>query len=207
MFSLSPKEDKFYDMFIENSQLIYEAALKFQQFLNSFSELGVNLKEIKDIERQCDIEQHKIINELNKTFITPFDREDIFMISKKMDDIVDIIEESANSFMMFNVETVKDEVKELAELIVICCKYIVNLMTEFKNMRNNKKLTEIIIEINKKEEEGDIIFRKAVRDLFTKDLPVLEVIKWREIYQYAENTLDACETVANIIEGVAMKNA
>jgi uncharacterized protein Yka (UPF0111/DUF47 family) len=80
-------------------------------------------------------------------------------------------------------------------------------MTEFKNMRNNKKLTEIIIEINKKEEEGDIIFRKAVRDLFTKDLPVLEVIKWREIYQYAENTLDACETVANIIEGVAMKNA
>lgn len=80
-------------------------------------------------------------------------------------------------------------------------------MEEFKNMRNNNKLTEIIIEINKIEEEGDLIFRNAVRQLFVASIPVLDVIKWREIYQYIENTLDACESIANLIEGVAMKNA
>lgn len=207
MFSLSPKVDKFYDMFIENSQMIYEVASKFNEFMNDFSEPIASLKNIKEIERQCDNQQHKIINELNKTFITPFDREDIFIISKKMDDIVDIIEESANSFVMFNVDKVKDEAKVLAKLIVEACKNILALMAEFKNMKNNIKLREIIIEINKIEEEGDIIFRKAVRDLFVQDMPVLDVVKWREIYQYIENALDACEAVANIIEGVAMKNA
>jgi predicted phosphate transport protein (TIGR00153 family) len=207
MFSLSPKEDKFYDMFIENSQMIYEASSKFDEFMNDFSEPISSLKNIKEIERQCDNQQHKIINELNKTFITPFDREDIFIISKKMDDIVDIIEESANSFVMFNVDKIKDEAKVLVKLIVEACENILTLMAEFKNMKNNIKLRKIIIEINKIEEEGDVIFRKAVRDLFVQDMPVLDVIKWREIYQYIENALDACEAVANIIEGVAMKNA
>ncbi|AJA49694.1 phosphate transport regulator [Clostridium pasteurianum DSM 525 = ATCC 6013] len=207
MFSLSPKDEKFYDLFIENARTIYETSLLFKNFVEDVSDPDEKLKEIKQMEKISDNQQHNILNELNKTFITPFDREDIYSISKEMDDIVDFIEASASRFVMFNVDVVKDESKKLVDFVVSCCFYIIKLMEEFKNMKNNDKLTEIIIEINKIEEEGDYLFRNAVRELFIDDIPVLDVIKWREIYQYIENTLDACEAVANIIEGVAMKNA
>lgn len=207
MFSLSPKDEKFYDLFIENANTIYDTSLLFKEFLEDICDPYENLKEIKRMEKISDNQQHNILNELNKTFITPFDREDIYSISKEMDDIVDFIEASASRFVMFNVDSVKKEAKVLVDFIVRCCSYIIKLMEEFKNMRNNPKLTEIIIEINKIEEEGDSLFRNAVRELFVDDIPVLDVIKWREIYQYIENTLDACESLANFIEGVAMKNA
>ncbi|MFT8314763.1 MAG: DUF47 family protein [Clostridium sp.] len=207
MFSLSPKDEKFYDLFIENAYTIHETSLLFKAFVEDISNPYEKLKEIKQMEKISDNQQHNILSELNKTFITPFDREDIYSISKEMDDIVDFMEASASRFVMFNVDIVKEEAKILADFIVKSCGYIIKLMEEFKNMRNNTKLTEIIIEINKIEEEGDLIFRNAVRQLFVEDIPVLDVIKWREIYQYIENTLDACESIANLIEGVAMKNA
>ncbi|MDF2502604.1 MULTISPECIES: DUF47 domain-containing protein [Clostridium] len=207
MFNLSPKDEKFYDLFIENANTIYETSLLFKGFVEDVCNPDEKLKEIKNMERISDNQQHNILNELNKTFITPFDREDIYSISKEMDDIVDFMEASASRFVMFNVDVVKEEAKTLADFVVKSCAYIIRLMEEFKNMRNNAKLTEIIIEINKIEEDGDCLFRSAVRQLFVADIPVLDVIKWREIYQYIENTLDACESVANIIEGVAMKNA
>lgn len=207
MFSLSPKDEKFYNLFIENANTIYETSLLFKNFVEDISDSYDKLKEIKHMERLCDNQQHNILNELNKTFITPFDREDIYSISKKMDDIVDLIEASASSFVMFKVNEVKEESKILVDFIVKCCTYIIKLMEEFKNMRNNAKLREIIIDINKIEEEGDVLYRNAVSQLFSIDIPVLDVIKWREIYQYIENALNACEAVANIIEGVAMKNA
>jgi predicted phosphate transport protein (TIGR00153 family) len=207
MFSLSPKDDKFFDLFIENAHTIYETSLLFQDYVKDTTCMEEKVIEIKNLERLSDNQQHNILNELNKTFITPFDREDIYSISKKMDDIVDYMEASASRFVMFNVTSIKGEVVDLVELVVKSCENVIKLMEQFKNMRNNDKLQEIIIEINKIEEEGDLLFRKAVRQLFIEDIPVLDVLKWREIYQYVENTLDACESVANIIEGVAMKNA
>lgn len=207
MFSLSPKDEKFYNLFIENVQTVYQGALLFQKFVNEYLDPDEKIAELKKLEKLGDVQEHKIISELNKTFITPFDREDIFLIAKRIDDIVDLLEACGSRFIMFNVQEVKDEVKIVSELIVKSCRNIIDLMTEFKNMKNSAKLRDIIIEINKIEEEGDIIFRKAVRELFVDEIPVLEVIKWREIYQYVENTLDACEDLANTIEGVAMKNA
>ncbi|MDD3224067.1 MAG: DUF47 domain-containing protein [Clostridium sp.] len=207
MFSLSPKDDKFFDLFIENSETIYETALLFRDFAIDMSDPEQKLKAIKDKEKESDNQQHNILSELNKTFITPFDREDIYSISKKMDDIVDFIEASASRFVMFNVTKVTDDIYPLIDLVVKACKDIIELMKQFKHMRNNEKLSEIIIEINKFEEEGDRVFREVVRKLFVADIPIIDVIKWREIFQCVENTIDACETVANIIEGVAMKNA
>lgn len=207
MFSLSPKDEKFYNLFIENVHTVYEAALHFDEFLNDYTEPEEKLAELKKLEKKGDAQEHIITGELNKTFITPFDREDIYLIAKRIDDIIDLMESCASRFIMFNVQEIKQEVKDESKLIVSACSNIIGLMTEFKNMKNDAKLREYIIEINKIEEEGDIIFRKAVRKLFVSELPVLDVIKWREIYQYVENTLDACEELANVIEGVAMKNA
>ncbi|AAK81034.1 hypothetical protein BJV85_000803 [Clostridium acetobutylicum] len=210
MFSLSPKDDKFFDLFIENSNTIYETSLLFRDYVNNPEDSENKLKVIKDMEHKGDHQQHNIINELNKTFVTPFDREDIYSVATLMDDIIDLMEASSSRFVMFDVHNTTEEAKFLAELVVKAAEEIITLMTEFKNMKKSKKLQECIVNLNKIEEEGDLNFRRAVRILFTeytdpKDF--LHVIKWREIYQYMERTLDACETLANVIEGVAMKNA
>jgi predicted phosphate transport protein (TIGR00153 family) len=159
------------------------------------------------VEHEGDRKQHEILEQLNKTFITPFDREDIYVIAKDMDDIIDYIESTASRFVMLNVTYATKESIILSDMIVACCKEIITLMEELKNMKTSKYLSKKIIEINRIEEDGDRVSRRAIMDLFRSNVEAIEVIKWREIYQYLEDTLDACEDIANVIEGVVMKNA
>lgn len=207
MFKLSPKEDKFYDYFIEFGEVAYEAAILLKNLIDDLENAEVKFRKIEEVEHKGDKLLHDIMEALNRTFITPIDREDIYSIAKAMDDIVDNIETSASKFVLFNVEKATDNSKVLSELILQSCKEVITLMTELKNMKNNKKLSSSIIEINRLEDQGDSDFRVAVRTLFTSDIPTIEVIKWREIYESLEQTLDACEDVSDIVEGVVMKHA
>lgn len=207
MFGKNSKEDIFYKMFVETSQIIFETAKMFKDYMNDLSDSESKLAVIKEMEHKGDQMQHEILKQLNKTFLTPFDREDIYMIAKNMDDIIDYMEASASRFVMFNVNEATLEAKQLCSLIYDSSVEIITLLEELKNMRTSKLLSEKIIEVNRLEEEGDRVSRKAIKDLFRSDIPVIEVIKWREIYQFLEDTLDACEDVANVIEGVVMKNA
>lgn len=207
MFNLSPKEDIFYTLFIENAEIAYEAALKLSEYVEDLENKESNIKVIKEFERKGDLKVHEILAKLNKTFITPFDREDIFMITKEMDNIVDYIENSASRFTMFNVNTCTEETKELCKMIVQSTKELIKVMQLLKTLNKSGELLKSIIEVNRIEEVGDTVSRQAVKKIFYGDMPALEVIKWREIYMYLENTLDACEDVANMVEGVVMKNA
>lgn len=206
MFNIAPKEDKFYKLFIDYSQIIYNSAEKLKDFMYDLSNSEEKLKQIKDLEHQADKQLHEIIAQLNISFITPIDREDIYDIAKVMDDIVDNIESSASRFVMFNVSEATEEAKTLCDMIVQSTKEMITLMEEFKHMNKSKKIKDQIIEINRIEELGDTASRQAIRKLFTGEIPVIDVIKWREIYEFLENTLDSCETVANMVEGVVMKN-
>lgn len=207
MFSLTPKEDKFYDYFIEIAKIAQRASNMLVEFIKDLDNSEENHKKLKEIEHEGDKKQHEILQQLNKTFITPFDREDIYLIAKDMDDVIDLIEATASRFVMLNVNNCTEEAEMLSRMIVNCCEELINLMEELKNMKTSKKLRSNIIEINRIEEEGDRVSRKAIRDLFRSNTEVIEIIKWREIYQYLEDTLDACEDVANVVEGVVMKNA
>lgn len=207
MFGTNSKEDKFYAMFIDTSYIIHETAELLRKFIDDLDDSENKLVKIKDEEHKGDQKQHEILEQLNKTFLTPFDREDIYMVAKLMDDVIDYMESTASRFVMFNVDKSTQEAKELCELIYDCSKELIIIMEELKYMRTSKILPQKIIEVNRLEEEGDRISRKAIKDLFRSDLPVIEVIKWREIYQFLEDTLDACEGVANAVEGVVMKNA
>lgn len=207
MFSLTPKEDKFYDYFIEIAKIAQRASNMLVEFIKDLDNSEENHKKLKEIEHEGDKKQHEILQQLNKTFITPFDREDIYLIAKDMDDVIDLIEATASRFVMLNVNNCTEEAEMLSRMIVNCCEELINLMEELKNMKTSKKLRNNIIEINRIEEEGDRVSRKAIRDLFRSNTEVIEIIKWREIYQYLEDTLDACEDVANVVEGVVMKNA
>ncbi len=124
-----------------------------------------------------------------------------------MDNITDDIEATAHRFNMLNVRSIPGDAVKLAKLITTCTNEVKNLMIELKNMKKSKTLNNIIIEINRLENEGDEIFRSAIAKLFVTEKDAIEVIKWKEIYEYLENTLDDCEDVANIVEGVVMKHA
>ncbi|WP_446899447.1 DUF47 domain-containing protein [Clostridium sp. LBM24168] len=207
MFSFTPKEDKFYNLFIEEANIAYRAANLLMDFLHNLKNAEQNIEKVENIEHEGDKKQHEILKELNNTFITPFDREDIYSIAKGMDDIIDLIESTASRFVMLNVGVCTDEAKKLAEMILSCCNEIITIMEELKGMKATKRLSEKIIKVNGIEEKGDVISREAIKKIFRSDMKVIDIIKWREIYQYLEDTLDSCEDIANIVEGVVMKNA
>lgn len=207
MARISPKEDKFYNLFIDTAHIIHEAAEGLNDLLNNLDDAENRVKAIEEVEHKGDKQAHDILEQLNRSFITPLDREDIYMIAKQMDDIIDFIEATAHRFVMFNVTTATKESLILGQMILNSCKEIISLMEELKNARKSTKLSEKIIEINRIEDEGDQVFRRAITTLFNGETPALEVIKWKEIYDFIEQTLDACEEVANTVEGVVMKHA
>lgn len=207
MFNLSPKDDKFFDFFIKFGEIAFEASEMLKELTVNTSNSDAKFKAIEEKEHEGDKQLHDIMEALNKTFITPIDREDVYSIAKALDDIVDDIEAVASRFVMFNVKESRDHAKVLADMISQACKEIIKLMTALKTMKNTQNISKSIIEINRLEDQGDQDFRVAVRALFTSEVPTIEVIKWREIYELFEQTLDACEDVANLVEGVVMKHA
>lgn len=197
----------FYELFEENAKNINQAAIQLKELISNLKDIESTRKNIEDLEHKSDLELHKIMELLNKTFITPIDREDIYMIAKEMDNICDFIDSTASRFILFNIHETTEESKQISNLIVDSTKEMVELMHELKDAKKSKLLPQKIIEINRIEDDGDTIFRQAIQKLFQGNEDTLNVIKWREIYGFLENTLDSCEDVANIIEGVVMKYA
>lgn len=208
MFNLNPKDDKFYDMFINEAKNVEKAAIILSEALGDLENKTSHVARVEELEHKGDEIVHNLIEELNNSFITPIDREDIFSITKKMDDILDSIESTMHRFIMFNINESREGAKVLGGLIIDATKELVALMEEFKHMKKrNKEITERVISINKIENKGDVFYRQIVSELFAEEgkTPVLEIIKWREVYKFFEATLDSCEAVANIVEGVVMK--
>ncbi|MCX8131123.1 MAG: DUF47 family protein [Clostridia bacterium] len=207
MFRISPKEEKFFDLFVETAENACKSAVMLEELMKNYIDIEKKVKAIEETEHECDQRVHVIMEQLNKSFITPIDREDIYLIAKELDNITDSIEATAHRFVMLNVNSITDEAKKLAELIVACTKELKGVMVEVKNMKKSNSLQKKIIEVNRLEDYGDTIFRNAVTNLFKNEKDPIEVIKWKEMYELLESTLDACEDVANIVEGVVMKHA
>lgn len=207
MFNLSPKNDKFFDMFISFSEMIHTSAGMLKNFMEDPSNSEQKYKKIKEIEHSGDEKLHEIFEELHNSFITPIDREDIYAIGKAMDDILDFIEATASRFVMFNVVSSTEQALVFAQLVEEGTKEVIGLMKEMKKMSKSKEIDSKIVEINRIENEGDVTFRRAVRMLFDGQTSAIQVIIWKEIYESLENILNACEDTANIVEGVVMKHA
>jgi uncharacterized protein len=207
MFRITAKEGIFFDLFVATAEDTCIAAKMLEELMENYTDVNKKINAIEEIEHKCDGHVHKMLEHLNRSFITPIDREDIYLIAKELDNITDAIESTAHRFRMFNVKGIKNDAKRLAKLITQCTEELVDVMSELKKMKTSKTLSEKIIKVNSIENECDDIFRSAMQSLFVTENDALEVIKWKEIYEYLENTLDACEDVANIVEGVAMKNA
>ena len=206
MFNLNPKEDKFYKMFIEASQNVEEGAKVLRESLNSLSNIELNVSKIEELEHNGDRLVNVMVKELNDSFITPFDREDIYLLIKRLDDILDLINSTIHRFVMFNVTKSTEPAKYLADMIIKCTKLISELMDELHLIGGKNSINQKILTINQIESEVDRLFRNTVGDLFRNEKDPIEIIKWKEIYQILENTIDKCEKIANIVEGVVIKN-
>ncbi len=207
MFNLNPKEDKFYKMFIEAAQNVDEAAVVLRKSLDSLSNIDLDVSKIEELEHNGDRLVNTMVKELNDSFITPFDREDMYLLIKRIDDVLDLINSTVHRFVMFNVTESTEAAKYLADMIIKCTKLLVELMGELHLIGNKNHINDTILTINQIESEVDRLFRKTVGELFRNEKDPIEIIKWKEIYQILENTIDKCEKIANIIEGVVIKNA
>jgi len=207
MFRITQKEARFFDMFVVTAVDICTTAQLLENLMTDFTDIDAKIIEIENMEHKCDTHVHNMIQELNKSFITPIDREDIFLIAKELDNITDAIEGTAHRFKMFNVKSIPPDAIRLGSMISGCAAELKSVMDELSSMKYNSSLLQKVIEVNRIEDEGDNIFRNAIQRLFKEEKDAIEVIKWKEIYEFLENTLDACEDVVNIVEGVVMKHA
>jgi predicted phosphate transport protein (TIGR00153 family) len=205
MFGLIPKDDKFFAMFREMSYNIIEGAELLKDMLDNFTDPAVSQRKIKEIEHKGDTITHEIIKKLNKSFITPFDREDIYALSSALDDILDLIDASAQRVVMYNVEKPTPESKELAFLILKSCQVIDKIVGVLGGKL--EPISAYCIEVNALENEADRVCREAVSRLFDEEKDPIQLIKWKEIYETLETTTDKCEDAANILESVVVKNA
>ena len=217
-FSLIPREMKFFDMFDEFGATITSAGKKFHEMVTTFDKLEIRSHELKRDEDACDASVEKIIKALDRTFITPFDREDIHTLATSIDDIMDNMEKTSYRLDVFKIEKPTPEAVELARIIKECCIRVEAAVKLLRDMRNSEQIHALIREIGQLENDADRVYRKADGALFAHlvesngngnhtitPLDILSLIKWRELYEWLEETVDACKHVANVISEIVIK--
>ena len=203
-FSFLPREDKYFDMFTQMAGKIEEAAGILIEMLNSDgSDFSSYTKRIKDVEHSCDQLTHEITTKLNKSFITPFDREDIYHLSVALDDICDYIDAGARAIVMYDIREFNDDAKGLAKTIRDISTAIKGAVSRLSNPNG---INEYFVEIHRLENVADDIYFRAMGKLFKNATDPIEVIKWKEFLEILENATDRAESVANIIESIVLKH-
>ena len=203
-FSLIPKEEQYFSFFSQMTSFIYDAAKALVVMIEDQSgNYPEHLKRIKAIERDCDDLTHSISMRLNKSFITPFDREDIYLLSGALDDIVDLIDDAARAMVMYDVHESTPHARRFADIIQ---RMAVQLHEVVSMLAKPHGITPRLVELHRLENEGDETYYNAIADLFRDATDPLNVIKWKDIYEKLEAAIDRCENVANIIESVIIKH-
>ena len=206
-FSFIPREEKFYQLFEQMAQTMVIAAKEFKTLVDNWEDVDTTVNRITEIEHEADTTTHQIMYQLNRTFVTPFDREDIALLAHSMDDVIDLIQAAADTMLLYKVNAPGQRAKELAENIVQITSEVQNAVPQLKRRGDVPKMLKFCVEINRLENVADKIFRAALTELFEDTADIADVIKWREIYTQMEAATDRCEDVADILEGVTLKYA
>ena len=202
---LLPREEQYFTLFAQMTSYINDAARTLVEMLaHRDGDYQEYVQRIKSIEHACDDLTHSVSTRLNQSFITPFDREDIYMMSKALDDVVDLIDGAARAVVMYDIHEVTEPAKQLAGVIQ---RMAMQLNEVVSILQKPKGVTERLVELHRLENEGDDIYHRAVAALFHDRGDPLEVLKWKDVYEKLEAAIDRCENVANIIEGVIIKHS
>jgi predicted phosphate transport protein (TIGR00153 family) len=201
---LIPREERFYDLFIDDAANVLDGARQLEAMLRSYTDPEARAAEIRATEHQGDEISHDIGRRLESTFVTPFDREQIHALISGLDDVLDSIEEAADTFVLYRIDAPTPQAVELAAIIVRQAEVLYEALTKLKGF---KGLDQYWIEVHRLENEGDRIVRAAIAGLFRDDADPLDVIRWNKIYDLLERAIDQAEDVANIIERITIANA
>jgi len=203
-FSLLPRDSTFFDLFNEAGQNTMRAATMLDEMMQSWPDDNGLTREILITEQEGDRITHDIIKRLNSTFVTPIDREDIYGLATKLDDVVDYIEEAADFLGLYKIEAPMSQAQELTKILVGCCE---QLAAGLENLPTFKDLDKYWIEIHRLENDGDRVSRDAVASLFSNGIDPMVVIRWKDMFAVLERAIDATETAAHILEGIVIKNS
>jgi uncharacterized protein Yka (UPF0111/DUF47 family) len=200
-----PREEKFFELFLDQVKLIAEAAVLLHQGVQAGnSRLTMAADKISVLESQADEIIHEIFQRLNQTFITPLDPEDIHSLSSRLDDVIDGLEELSYRIVAYRIDPIPSPVIEGCRELVTC---VASLQKAFSALHSNNKLIEHCIEVNRIEEVVDVLIRGAIKDLFDNEKDPIRLIKLKEVYDLLEATTDSCEDVAVALQNVVVKNS
>ena len=203
-FGFLPKDREFFNLFDQAGSNMLRAAELLTQLIDAWPEAGGLGREILICEQEGDRITHDVIHRLNSKAVTPIDREDIYALVSAVDDVVDYTEEAADFLGLYQVEAPMEQAQELAAVLRDACR---NVAEAISKLRGFPDLNHYFIEVNRLENDGDRITRDALASLFANDADPMLVIRWKDIFERLEQAIDACETVANIIEGICVKHA
>jgi len=205
-FSIFPRNGRFYDLFADLARLLILSSEAMSDLLAHFENVEMKTGRIKDLEHQADNVTHDIYTLVNRTFVTPLDREDIAALAQRMDDVVDHIEATATSIQIYGIPFPTAQAKGLADLARLQCIQLGKAMEVLRHKSKLKEILGIAREINRLENEGDTLFLQANSMLFEGEMTITDIIKWREIYSELESSLDSGENVSHILEAIVLKH-
>lgn len=200
---LIPRDEQFYDLFTQLAERLTLAAKLLHQLFRDPDQRVQHVQAIKNTEHEADGITHEIIDRLDRTFITPFDREDIHSLASALDEVVDLLDGAARRFEIFQIKTVHGPAVTLSEVMVRAAAQVEDAV---RNMKDPKIVNIKAQELKKLEEEGDAIYHESMGKLFAEETDALTVIKWKELYDKVEDALDQAEDVTNVLQSIAIKN-
>ena len=205
-FPFIPREEKFFVLFEKGAQNAVNVASEFRNMVEGCEDVVRSAAELTEMEHQGDTITHDIIAMLHSTFVTPYDREDIAALAQRMDDVVDLIHAAAEAMLIYEIESTTQTSKELADILVEQTRELEKAIPILEKHGQLKNVLPHCVEINRLENVADKVYRAALGELFKDTEDVIDIIKWREIYDLLETATDRCEDVANVLEGIALKH-
>jgi len=202
-----PREQKFFDLFEQSARNMVKAAQVLKDLVDTWEDIKSRVDEIAQMETEGDTVTHQIMAQLNRTFVTPFDREDIVLLAHSLDDVIDFIYAAATRMFIYKIDHSTPRAKELADIMVQAAVEVERAIPQLRHRAELKKVLPRCVEINRLENAADEVYRSGLAELFDDNTDMAQVIKWREIYEHLESATDRCEDVSNVIEGVALKYA
>jgi uncharacterized protein len=202
--TLVPRERQFFVLFREDVDNLRTAIRGLEEMLAAPGDFADYARRLKDLEHLGDDVTHRIIRELNTTFITPFDREDIYGLASTLDDVLDLVEETADTICLDGIDEITPEAREMGSILAQIGD---ELVAAIGNLESRENMSEQIVRIHDLENQGDRVTREAISSLFRTSSDAIFIIKWKDVYALLEKTVDTTEDIANILENVTIKNA
>lgn len=204
MLNFLPRDEKYFERFTELAVRIHEAARILERYFVGQADVKTVADQVKRLEHECDEISHEILRGIDRTFITPIDREDIHRLAVRLDDVIDLIDGTVRRVVLFQIDKPTPVSTQLARLIVQTTSELVEAVSQ---LRQQKGVMAHCIKIKQLENEGDVVYHNAIASLFRDNLPAIEVIKWKDVYDNLERSIDSCVAVAHVLESVVLKHS